>query len=66
MLALGGGVNRVHLGEHSVEDHYLHKNGIIFGGSSQFLGGDSPKTGLPGRGHMVCVGGGGVCGVCGV
>ena len=40
-----GGGDRVHLGgvEQSVEDHYLHINGIIFGGGvANSLGGDSP------------------------
>ena len=35
--------------EHSVEDHYLHKNWIILGGGQFFFwggGGDAPKTGL--------------------
>ena len=45
----GGGGLGTFGGEHSVEDHYLHINGKIFGGggSSQFLVGRlPPKTGL--------------------
>ena len=73
-LRFGGGGGYI-WGEHSVEDHYLHKNGIIFGGSSQFVGGETPpKNRPPWEGtHGVCWGGGMrcvwcvVCGVwCGV
>ena len=50
-LFFGGGGSGTFWGEHSVEDHYLHINGIIFLGGSKFfffLGGGAtpPKTGI--------------------
>ena len=53
VFAFWGGIGYI-WGEHSVADHYLHKNWIIFwGGISQILffgggEGDFPKTGLQG------------------
>ena len=44
-------------GEHSVEDHYHHINGILWGGSQFFLGGggggDSPQNRPPGSPGLV-------------
>ena len=41
-------------GEHSVEDHYLHINGIIFwGGVANFFGGRPPQNRSPGSPETV-------------
>ena len=50
----GGGVEYI-CGEHSVEDHYLHTNGKIFGGgvANFFWGGESPKNRPPGSPDLI-------------
>ena len=53
VFAFWGGIRYI-CGEHSVKDHYLHTNGKVFGGSSQFGGGgESPQIRPPGSPAMV-------------